>query len=162
MNSWRDRPNSPCFQAGHHDTIPVMNLYRIDATHYSQKDSFEGIVCYCAAPDDRTLVSYIVGPDLMWADLDDPEEYYLGTDDATRAHALGYQLNDYDELSGTVADLILICGIDTREVSDLYYGATRYGWSLVQADISATDLAVLSRLGILEEIPSGTPSAWPA
>ncbi len=112
-----------------------MNLYEIRFKHYSPKDSKDGILTYLLANTDEEVYSWI---------RSEPEDicvswmYYDDVDDES-----------YDE---DFKDRIINCCGDMydeeSEVSDLYYGATQYGWECVKEDISDNCVNSLMWAGI--------------
>lgn len=116
-----------------------MKLYEIRFRFYAPKDSKEGILTYLLAESDEKVYEWIRsepnGVYVSWMYKDDPE--------------------DEEELEeGFKERLIECCGDmydDEYEVSDLYYGATQYGWKEVNGNITYDEFLELRRLGIPTE-----------
>jgi len=94
-----------------------MNLYKIQFTHYSQKDSRTGIQEYLIAKNDEEVFNYLkkyitYWDDLFWDDEDSQQEDLM-RDFKERIIACKGDMNDEETLDN-------LC--------DLYYGATLYGW----------------------------------
>ena len=116
-----------------------MKLYEIRFKFYAPKDSKEGILTYLLAESDEKVYEWISsepeGIFVSWMYKDDPKEE-----------------DEFEE--GFKERLIECCGDmydDYSEVSDLYYGATQYGWGVVNENITHEEYMELKRLGIPTE-----------
>lgn len=99
-----------------------MNLYRVDFTHYSPKDSEEGVWGFVLAEDDAQVFDKLTSGPCYW--IDEPIEIW----DDEKDEAKAVSLRDH---------IIKMRGDYWEEVSDLYYGATQYKWELVvRGDVS--------------------------
>ena len=118
-----------------------MNLYKINKTHYSQKDNETGIQTYLIAKNDKEVYKYLVEA----IGLDYEEDYE------------GEEFDVYDENDNIVKNLsyrekiILHKGwsADWDEWGNLYYGLTLYDWEFVADDIDE-DIGKLTYLGIAD------------
>jgi len=127
-----------------------MNLYIIEFKHYSPKDSEKGIKGYIVAKNDEEVYEFIKSePEMLGEtiynsyadkedydekDIYDDEDNVIGTE-TFKERIIGCCGDMYDEYS---------------EVSDLYYGATQYGWVCAIKDITSQDVEGLRYLGILQ------------
>jgi len=107
------------------------SLYKILFTHLSQKDSKTGIVCYLFASSDEAVYEWLKSEPTIgngdynpcisgklyssWADEETEEEIEEG-EPSFKERVI--------ECKGRMFD-------DYWEPSDLYYGATEYGWEWV-------------------------------
>jgi len=111
-----------------------VKLYKILFQHYSQKDSAIGIKCFLLAESDEHVYEWLKS---------DPT---IGDDWITTCY------EDWeDEKEGFKERLIACKGQmfdDEYCPSDLYYGATVYGWDLI-CDSSIVDLSFLKDNGML-------------
>lgn len=112
-----------------------MKLYEIRFRFYAPKDSKEGILTYLLAESDEKVYEWIRsepnGIYVSWMYKDNVEE------------------DEFEE--GFKERIIECCGDmydDDSEVSDLYYGATQYGWKEVNSNITYEEFKELGRLGI--------------
>lgn len=128
-----------------------MKLYKILFRHYSPKDSKEGVKIYALAEDEASIRDRIDATCCYGAwkekEEDGPVEIYsddykvIGQEDyLVRMLRLRGEYNDPD-----------------HEVTDLYYGATEWGWDEGQeiTEVLASDLI---RLGIAEDWRPGLPA----
>jgi len=121
-----------------------MKLFEIRFRHYSQKDSREGILTYLLAQSDEKVYEWIRSEPTLHND----KSIYVGwmyKDDP-------YEEDEYEE--DFKERLIGCCGDmydDDSEVSDLYYGATQYGWSRICDEFSYDEYLNLKRIGIPTE-----------
>ena len=121
-----------------------MKLYEIRFRHYSQKDSKEGILTYLLAESDEKVYEWIRSEPT----LNNDESIYV---------SWMYKDNPEDEdefEEGFKERIIECCGDmydDESEVYDLYYGATQYGWGIVNDNIIYEEFLELKRLGISTE-----------
>lgn len=103
-----------------------MNIYKIIFTHYSPKDSEEGIACLLIAENDEQVYEWIASDPQFgdmriftsWKDMEDEELEDAEMPFKEKMISICGEVNDED------ADL-----------SDLYYGKTLYGWQLLKEDI---------------------------
>lgn len=112
-----------------------MNLYEIKFTHYSPKDSKEGIVCYLTAKDDEQVYEW----------MKEGIENFTGHEHHTNyedSESDGDTLDD-KPFKESIIESQGCANNDYVEVSDLYYGATLYRWKLVKEDISQSEIDVL-------------------
>lgn len=123
-----------------------MNLYKIIFRHYAPKGSHSGITTYLLANNDEEVYTYIDSINYgMWSDknADYPE------------------LNIYDDEYNVIGTesfkekMIRIKGLifdEDYEPSDLYYGATLYGWELIKEDVDVSYYQELIDLGIFTKL----------
>jgi len=106
-----------------------LNLYTLDFKFYAPKDSKEGILTYLVAENDEQVYEWIkTEPDgvyVSWMYKDNPEGEYGEYEEGFKERIIACRGDMYD---------------DESEVSDLYYGATQYGWTLVKEDINYVDV----------------------
>lgn len=128
-----------------------MNLYMIQFKHYAPKDSEEGIKGYIVAENDEAVYEFIKSEPEMLG-----EKVYNSYADI---ESDGEETDVYDDNynvigTETFKERIIKCRGDMydeySEVSDLYYGATQYGWVCVVEDITTQDVGGLRYLGILQ------------
>jgi len=113
-----------------------MNLYAIQFTHYAPKDSKSGVLGYMVAENDEDVYEFIKS---------EPEIH---------KKTLYNSYEAYEEDGGeTFRERIIKCQGDMNdeysEVSDLYYGATQYGWECIHENITDKELDLLRKLKIL-------------
>lgn len=121
-----------------------MKLFEIRFRHYSQKDSEEGILTYLLAESDENVYEWI------------RSEPTLNNDESIYVDWMYKDVpEDEDKFEeGFKERIIECCGDmydDESEVYDLYYGATQYGWSIVNDNIIYEEFLELKRLGISTE-----------
>jgi hypothetical protein len=116
-----------------------MKLYEIRFRFYAPKDSKEGILTYLLAESDEKIYEWIKseprGIYVGWMYHDNPEDE-----------------DEYEE--GFKERIIECCGDmydDESYVSDTFYGATQYGWGVVNDNITHEEFLELKRLGIPTE-----------
>jgi len=150
---------------------PALSLFRVYSVHYSPKDSKLGTDFYLVASDEEQVWERVQGlihdPD-DWDEDDDQSEVHpdenwwaANPDAVERAQALGLTVHDSkwdDWVSGDRVALYRWFRGDHTEVSDTYYGATRYFWT-AGLPLDAADACVLVRLELAENLTSQT---WPA
>jgi hypothetical protein len=114
-----------------------MRLHAVKFAHYSQKDSEEGIKGYVIADTEEQVMLFI---------------------DANYRHDSWSDEGMLDVWDDKLEKLIEVPYLEKirkergefwEEVSDLYYGATQYGWDEGQ-EITPEEAAILIRLGIAE------------
>ena len=111
-----------------------MNLYEIVFKHYAPKDSESGIIGYILKGSDGDVMRFLSNyPKINGRTI------YMSIDESDDEETYGRVLS----CRGTMYD-------EEWEVSDLYYGATTYGWKLVKENISDEEVKVLVGLGILK------------
>ena len=113
-----------------------MKLYKIMVTHYAPKDFHSSIQEYVVATCDRDVFEYLASGYAYWEDIleycDDEE----------------YAREEYEEILRNKGD--------DREVSDLYYGATQYGWEEVEIEQNTQVKDMISLMvetGLAKKIP---------
>jgi len=128
-----------------------MNLYIIEFKHYAPKDSEKGIKGYMVAENDEEVYEFIKSEPEMHG-----ETMYNSYADKENDGEETDIYDDDDNVIGTETfkDRIIGCHGDMydeySEVSDLYYGATQYGWTCAIKDITSQDVEGLRYLGILQ------------
>lgn len=118
-----------------------MNLYEIKVIHYSQKDSHESIQEYLIAKSDEDVFDYLK--------IEDNKDYY--------PHWY------YIEREGEIERLQEIFdnkGDFHEEVSDLYYGATQFGWRLKAKNLPQAHVDTLVETGVVKVIAEGGVVIW--
>jgi len=124
-----------------------MNLYKIEFTHYSQKDSKTGIQCLVLSESNEKVYLFV-----------DKEYNYNSWEEDTE---FGNTFDIYDdkwEVVGTETPkerYMRLCGTmhdDDYEVSDLYYGATTLGWTLLKENVSPENYQELIDLDLVKVI----------
>lgn len=124
-----------------------MNLYKILMRHYSQKDCKQGVVTFVAADSAEDIFNWI----------DSNLEYGCWTDKNDEDGPIDI----YDEDCNVIGaesfkeKMIRVGGEyfdEDYEPSDLYYGATTYGWELVKSDVPASEVEFLAEINILKEL----------
>lgn len=129
-----------------------MNLYMEEFTHYAPKDSAYGNRKLFLAknneeaykvvyPFDATYVEEALEEfdECLSADIGEME----AEDEKIRIQKLAIQ--EVVEAHGEMY-------MDEIELCDLYYGKTMSGWRLVQENVSAEDVEVLTRLKLIQEV----------
>lgn len=141
-----------------------MKLYKLLFEHWSQKDSEQGIKGFFLAEDDEAAYELIKTFEKL--DYNDPLHAYVMWEEQEEWN--GYDEHDGDEenYGFTICDddynvigmetfkerMIRIGGEmfdEEQELSDLYYGATRYGWEEV-GEILSLEIKILKNIGILK------------
>jgi len=112
-----------------------MRLFKVTFMHYSQKDSAEGIKEYLLADTEHEVVEHIDVNHAWesWSDRDPIDVWDEKLEKLIERPFLDKILKERGDY--------------WEEVSDLYYGATQFGWE-EGVEISDTDAEVLLRLGI--------------
>ena len=123
-----------------------MNLYKVLFEHYAPKDSQLGISTFLLAENDNQVYDYINNINYgLWEDMNNDYD----------------KLNIYDNEMNVIGTetfkekMIRIKGLifdEDYELTDLYYGATLYGWELVKENVNVKDYKELIELGIFIEI----------
>ena len=148
-----------------------MQLYKLLFEHWSQKDSEKGIKGYFVAENDEAAYEFVKSCEKLgyenllhlytsWEDFEEWNGYYEPDEDEVEegedVEPTGFPIyNDEWEQIGmeTFKERMIRIGgemfDDEHDLSDLYYGETRYGWELV-GDIRADQCRVLKDLGILK------------
>lgn len=126
-----------------------MNLYEISVAHYAPKDSHESIQTYLLADNEEQVYdfineNYIYG---LWDERSEEDgeldvynnNYEVIGVETYKAKMLRFKgdLNDPDD-----------------ELEDLYYGQTRFGWSLLKEGI--TEYKNMIDLGIFKTMDTKT------
>lgn len=124
-----------------------MNLYQIMIRHYAPKDYEDGIYTYLVAESDEDVYEWIKEENK----LKDGRYLFNIYKDAEED---GDMLGDIPFRDSIIASQGCMSN-EYMEVSDLYYGATEIGWSMVKEDISQEDIDVISDAGISIEIAEG-------
>ena len=122
-----------------------MNLYKIMMEHHAPKDNKQGIYTYLAADASEDVYEWL------------KKEIRLKDD---RIIYVNYKMDEeYDECEDgeeTFKDRIIRvqgCMYDEyTEYSDLYYGKTVMGWSIVKEDIEEKDIQMLENMNIAVEV----------
>lgn len=138
-------------------------LVKLAFTHYSPKDSEDGVKAFLIVDTDEKLIAYIKKECIRCLDdYDDEDSVYLCEDWLTthpnaidRAKQAGLTVeSEYGltEISGNKREIILaLQGDTTFEAGDLYYGATQYDWS-EQRVITDAEAEMLVNLGVATRI----------
>ena len=119
-----------------------MNIYRIDFSHYSSKDSQEGTWGFMLARDDEHLfdkLTHARGP------------CYWGRDDTMTV----WDDNEDEEIEVNVRDQILKNHGDWDDaVEEAHYGQTNWQWLCVAKDVTFDDerVKVLRKCGVFREV----------
>lgn len=120
-----------------------MNLYSIIFTHYSPKDSEDGIKILVLAENDEQVYMYIASePSGIYNSWSENEKDDVDISD------------DEDHLEGFKSRMLRLKGEvndDSVELSDLYYGRTLYGWELI-VENTKTDYSELISLGFIVQL----------
>jgi hypothetical protein len=119
----------------------MLCLYKVLFIHYSPKDNQEGIQEFVLAESEEAVCDYVDTTHNYgsWAEHEEPYEEF---DDNT-----GDSLGEIPYREKVLKER----GEWFEEVSDLYYGATQWGWSEPQS-ISEEDAEKLIALGIAKRI----------
>ena len=123
-----------------------MNLYKIYFTHYSPKDSEDGIKEYLVASNDREVYEYLDSTynwDL-WKDRSKDGNTFPIYEDEYQYKEIGRELYE-DHIIRVRGDI----NSEFSEVDDAYYGVTHFGWELIREDISESEYQVLKDLGVV-------------
>ena len=127
-----------------------MKLYKIIFTHYSPKDSQEGICTYVIANDDEQVMR-LVDEKYCWGAWKEKQQIM---------DEEGEMLDIYDNHYNTIGQETFLqrvlrykgeCNDPDLEPQDLFYGATYYGWEETDSDITELSASVLLDLGITED-----------
>ena len=144
-------------------------IFRVMFTHFSQKDSKDGLLCVVMAPNEEALIAYLdkTHNHGSWEDASNDEEEGswspaepLTDEEAARAEALGLTVDrEYDSIEGPHAALLRFCHGDTfNEPTDLYYGFTHLFWEPVEVVDDFTPGAIAAVLGdrfvVIDEVAS--------
>lgn len=127
-----------------------MNLYKVMFEHYSQKDSKTGIEDFVLKENDSEIFDYVRKNYYLHNDPNDMDSDDLGLDEndpefEEKLNEVHKEFKRYMiEVGGSIGDEHVV-------LSDLYYGATVYGWELVKEDISEAYMSALLNIGIIKE-----------
>lgn len=111
-----------------------MKLYKIMVTHYAPKGFHNSIQEYVVATCNRDVFEYLGSGYAYWKEI----------------------VEDYDEDAMETYNEILTNKGDDREVCDLYYGATQYGWEEVELSENTQIDGMISMMietGLAKQIP---------
>jgi len=121
-----------------------MNLYSIDFRHYSPKDSEYGIKTYLIAQDDEAVFDWIANYS---------GEFGIYTSWLSESNE-EVELYDEYKLIGVVTYKEKIIynkgeiGDSSTDFSDVFYGITQYGWTLIKENLSIEETETLLKLNI--------------
>ena len=125
-----------------------MNLYSIDFRHYSPKDSEYGIKTYLIAQDDEAVFDWIAnykggdefGIYTSWLS-ESNEEVELYDDDTYKLIGVVSYKQKIIYNKGEIGD-------SSKDFSDVFYGITEYGWTLIKENLSIEETETLLKLNI--------------
>ncbi|MWV44825.1 hypothetical protein GRF59_14485 [Paenibacillus sp. HJL G12] len=128
-----------------------MNLYKIMFEHYSQKDSKVGTITHLVARSDEEVYEWLKNePRLSDGSVIYNSYKYSEEDDET------FEIYDADyNVIGTESfkeRMIRLHGEmfdEDKELNDLYYGLTLYGWQKVKEDILPEAVDTMKSNGII-------------
>ncbi|MBT2759971.1 hypothetical protein [Paenibacillus sp. ISL-20] len=127
-----------------------MNLYKIMFTHYSPKDSEEGIIIYLAANSHEEVYEWLKSEPQLSNGNKLFNTYKYNENDNKTYEIYGEFWNVIGEetfkermirLHGEMFD-------EEKELDDLYYGLTLYGWELIKEDVKPDVLKMIKDYGI--------------
>jgi|LGOV01.1.fsa_nt_gb hypothetical protein len=109
-----------------------MKLFKVKSTHFAQRGSHEAIDEFIVANNDREVFKYLDKKHSWKEIMDEDIEYDPEGENSYR--------NAYNSIYAQKGDY-------ERDLSDLYYGATIYGWEEVELkDDSVIALMVINGL----------------
>lgn len=127
-----------------------MNLYKIMFEHYSPKDSMKGIITYLAANSDEAVYEWLKSEPKLSDGTTIYNSYKYSEEDNITFDIYDSDYNVIGEESFKDR-MIRLCGDmfdEDKELNDLYYGLTLYGWEQVKDNISSTAIQVIKESGI--------------
>ncbi|KQY90970.1 hypothetical protein ASD24_24550 [Paenibacillus sp. Root52] len=127
-----------------------MNLYKIMFKHFSENDNKEGILTYLVGESDMDVYEWLksepssnnwINVVNCWLDKEEDNEVFDIYD--SEYNILG-QENFKDRMIRLRGDM----NDEDTELSDLYYGATLYGWELVNENVDQDLIKQVIDIGI--------------
>tara|TARA_R110000851_G_scaffold200970_2_gene352140 strand:- start:1225 stop:1599 length:375 start_codon:yes stop_codon:yes gene_type:complete len=123
-----------------------MNVYKIHVQHFSQKDSHESVETFLLAASDEDVYKWV-----------DEKEYGTYTDTNNEDGKLEIYDDDFNVVGfeSFKEKMIRVGGQyfnEDYEPSDLYYGATIYGWEKIDIQDVPSCAASLRAVSMLIEV----------
>lgn len=132
----------------------VMNLYTIDFGHWAPKGGARGILGYVLAPDDKAVLDYILSEPHIKINENITEsvhttwKYELENSEEEQIECWGEPY--YDRLLRTRGQL---WDEDNEDAfTDLYYGLTLTGWTLIEENVDHECQRVLLAHGLAKQL----------
>ncbi|KAF6620659.1 hypothetical protein HFE03_07980 [Paenibacillus sp. EKM102P] len=131
-----------------------MNLYKIMFEHFSQKDSQNGILTYLAANSDSEVYEWLKSEPYSesWGNIFNNYNYKEKDNEVFDIYDNDFSIIDQESFRDRMIRLHGDMYDEEVELSDLYYGATLYGWNLVRENISFNDIKIMRDLGVNVEM----------
>ncbi|MEK4427680.1 hypothetical protein MHB54_00320 [Paenibacillus sp. FSL M7-0802] len=127
-----------------------MNLYKIMFEHFSQKDSQKGILTYLAANSDSEVYEWLKSepPSEDWGNIYNNYNHKEKDNEVFDIYDNDFSIVDQESFRDRMIRLHGDMYDEEVELSDLYYGATLYGWKAVKENISFNDIKIMRDLGV--------------
>jgi hypothetical protein len=129
----------------------LMNLYEIMMEHYAPKDSEKGIHTYLAANSDEEVYEWLKSE----SKLKDGRRIFLPWDysgsETFEIYDDNYEVIGAETFKEKMIRLKGDMNDEDVDFSDLYYGKTLIGWSLIKENITDEEIKVLKSVGICLE-----------
>ncbi|MGG1652263.1 hypothetical protein ABHN03_03950 [Paenibacillus sp. NRS-1775] len=127
-----------------------MNLYKIMFEHFSQKDSQKGILTYLVADSDSEVYRWIKSEPSSenWGGIFNNYKYKEEDNEVFDIYDNDFSCVGQESFRDRIIRLHGDMFDEDAELSDLYYGATLYGWILVRENISSDDIKIMRELGV--------------
>ncbi|WP_431785920.1 hypothetical protein [Paenibacillus lactis] len=127
-----------------------MNLYKIMFQHYSQKDSEIGIITYLVANSDKEVYEWLKSEPKLADGTKIYNSYKYSEESGETFEIYDNEINVIGEESfkGRMIRLRGEMFDEDKELNDLYYGLTLYGWELVKKDAKPDVLQMITDYGI--------------
>jgi hypothetical protein len=127
-----------------------MNLYKIMFEHFSQKDSQKGILTYLAANSDSEVYEWLKSEPSSedWGSIYNNYNHKEEDNEVFNIYDNDFSIIDQESFRDRMIRLHGDMYDEEVELSDLYYGATLYGWTLVKENISSDDIKIMRELGV--------------
>ncbi|MET3209658.1 UNVERIFIED_CONTAM: hypothetical protein ABIC26_002605 [Paenibacillus sp. PvR008] len=127
-----------------------MNLYKIMFEHFSQKDSQKGILTYLVANSDSEVYEWLKSEPSSedWGSIYNNYEYKEKDNEVFDVYDNDFSIVDQESFRDRMIRLNGDMYDEEVELSDLYYGATLYGWILVKENIGSDDIKIMRELGV--------------
>ncbi|WP_311078093.1 hypothetical protein [Paenibacillus polymyxa] len=131
-----------------------MNLYKIMFEHFSQKDSQKGILTYLVADSDSEVYEWIKSEPSteIWGSIFNSYKYKEKDNEMFNIYDNDFNIVDKESFRDRMIRLHGDMFDEETELSDLYYGATLYGWVVVKENVGYEVLQSAKETGINIEV----------
>ncbi|MDY8021116.1 hypothetical protein [Paenibacillus polymyxa] len=131
-----------------------MKVYKIMFEHFSQKDSQKGILTYLAADSDSEVYEWLKSEPSSenWGNIYNNYNHKEEDNEVFDIYDNDFSIVDQESFRDRMIRLHGDMFDENVELSDLYYGATLYGWEVVKENISFNDIKIMRDLGVNVEM----------